>query len=143
MPRPLDELARMLETYIPFNQFLGIRIASMKDGTACLELPYRPEFIGDPARPAIHGGAIATLIDTAAGFAVWTRIEPDDRLSTVDLRIDYVTHGRPEALLAEATVIRLGNRLATVDVRSYQPSDEKRTVATGKGVFSIRRKGEV
>ena len=130
----------MLETYIPFNQFLGIRIASMKDGTARLELPYRPEFIGDPARPAIHGGAIATLIDTAAGFAVWTRIETDDRLSTVDLRIDYVTHGRPEALLAEATVIRLGNRLATVDVRSYQPSDEARTVATGKAVFSIRRK---
>jgi uncharacterized protein (TIGR00369 family) len=140
MPRPLDELARMLETYIPFNHFLGIRIAAMKEGTARLELPYRPEFIGDPARPAIHGGAIATLIDTAAGFAVWTRIEPDDRLSTVDLRIDYVTHGRPEALLAEATVIRLGNRLATVDVRSYQPSDEARTVATGKAVFSIRRK---
>jgi uncharacterized protein (TIGR00369 family) len=133
----------MLETYIPFNQFLGIRIAAMRDGMARLELPYRPEFIGDPGRPALHGGAIATLIDTAAGFAVWTRIEPDDRLSTVDLRIDYVTHGRPETLVAEATVIRLGNRIATVDVRSYQPSDETRTVATGKAVFSIRRKGEV
>jgi uncharacterized protein (TIGR00369 family) len=139
MPVPSPELIRFMEEAIPFNRFLGIRIDHVAEGFVRLELPYRPELIGDAARPALHGGVISTLVDTAGGFAVWTRISLEDRISTIDLRVDYLSPGGPEPLLAEATVVRVGNRVAVTDVRCFQPSDPARTVATGKAVYNIKR----
>jgi uncharacterized protein (TIGR00369 family) len=139
MPVPPPEFHQLLEEMIPFNKFLGIRLGKMGDGFVRLELPYRPELLGDASRPALHGGVISTLIDTAGGFAVWTRISLEDRVSTIDLRVDYLAPGRAEMLIADATVVRVGNRVAVTDVRCFQPGEPTRTVATGKAVYNIKR----
>src|SRR5688572_3640100 len=96
MPVPPPEFFHMLRDLIPFNRFLGIELVAAQDGYCRLELPYRAEFIGDAGRPALHGGVISTLIDTCGGFAVWTRIALDDRVSTIDLRVDYLAPGAAE-----------------------------------------------
>jgi uncharacterized protein (TIGR00369 family) len=107
-----------------------------------LELPFRSEFIGDAARPALHGGVISTLTDTCGGLAVWSKVGLGDRISTIDMRVDYLAHGLPEALLAEGRVIRVGNRVGVADIRCYQPGDPARTVATGRAVYNIKRRDE-
>lgn len=132
----------IFERAIPFNRFMGIKVAAHGDGSARLELPYRPEFIGDPRRPALHGGVISTLIDVCGGFAVWTKIAIEDRISTIDLRVDYLSPGRPELLVCEAKVVRVGNRVAVTDVRAFHPSEPTTTVATGKAVYNIKRKDD-
>jgi uncharacterized protein (TIGR00369 family) len=142
MPVPPPELLQYLRDFIPFNRFLGVEMTLAEEGHVRLELPYRPEFIGDASRPALHGGVISTLIDTCGGFAVWTRISLDDRVSTIDLRVDYLAPGAPERLIAEGVVVRLGNRVGVVDIRCFQPSAPERIVATGKGVYNIKRKDE-
>jgi uncharacterized protein (TIGR00369 family) len=56
----------------------------------------------------VHGGAIASLIDTAAAFAVLTQIEVDEKVTTTDLTIHYlrpITSGR---MTANAQVVRGG-----------------------------------
>jgi uncharacterized protein (TIGR00369 family) len=140
MPLPPREFMHLIEEFIPFNKFLGIKIDETRDGFCRLQLPYRAEFIGDATRPALHGGVISTLVDTCGGFAVWTQLGVEDRVSTIDLRVDYLAPGMPEDLFAEATVVRAGNRVAVVDVRCWQPTKRERTVATGKGVYNIKRK---
>jgi uncharacterized protein (TIGR00369 family) len=131
----------MVQDFIPFNKYLGITVDEAREGFCRLKLPFRDELIGDAARPALHGGVISTLIDTAGGFAVWTQLNGiDDRVSTIDLRVDYLAPGAPETLFAEATVVRVGNRVGVVDVRCWQPSQPSRTVATGKAVYNIKRK---
>jgi uncharacterized protein (TIGR00369 family) len=142
MPVPPHEYLELIENLIPFNRFLGIKLEKMDDGFVRLKLPYRAEFIGDASRPALHGGVISTLIDVCGGMAVWTKISLEDRVSTIDLRVDYLSPGATEALIAEASVVRVGNRVGVTDVRVFQPSDEKRTVATGKAVYNIKRKDE-
>src|SRR5262245_17450125 len=132
MPVPTDEYLQFFEQLVPFNRFLGIKIAGVRDGFVRLELPFRPEFIGDSARPALHGGVISTLIDTCGGFAVWTKVQFDDRVSTIDLRVDYLAPGAAELLVAEGTVVRVGNRVAVVDIRCTQPSTGEKVIATGK-----------
>ncbi len=134
------EFLDRLQEFIPFNKFLGITVEDARSGYAKLLLPYRAEYIGDASRPALHGGVISTLIDTAGGFAVWTQIEIEDRVSTIDLRVDYLAPGAAEPLVAEAQVVRVGNRVGVVDVRCWQPSAPTRTVATGKAVYNIKRK---
>ena len=143
MSRDLDELRAVFEQIIPFNRHLGIRVAALGEGSCRLELPFREEFIGDPLRRALHGGVISTLADTAGGFAVWTRVGAEDRVSTIDLRVDYLAPGAPDLLIAEATVVRVGNRVGVVDVRCTQPRAPERVVATAKGVYNIKRRDDV
>lgn len=139
MPVPPKEFLGQIQEIIPFNKFLGIAIEEALDGYVRLRLPYRPELIGDGSRPALHGGVISTLIDTCGGFAVWTQLRIEDRVSTIDLRVDYLAPGAAEALIAEGRVVRVGNRVGVVDVRCWQPSAPERTVATGKAVYNIKR----
>jgi uncharacterized protein (TIGR00369 family) len=143
MPIPPPEFVHLVENFIPFNRFLGIRIDETRDGYCRLRLPFREELIGDASRPALHGGVISTLVDTCGGFAVWTQLTLEDRVSTIDLRVDYLAPGAAEALIAEGTVVRAGNRVGVVDIRCYQPSRPERTVATGKGVYNIKRKEDL
>lgn len=123
---------------IPFNRYLGVRVGAVENGRARLEVPFRPELVGDPLRPALHGGVLSALADAAGGAAVWTGLEDDRaRVSTIDLRIDYLRPARLETIVAEAHVVRLGNRVGVADVRLFHPSSEGETIATGKGVYNI------
>jgi uncharacterized protein (TIGR00369 family) len=133
-----DALRQVMEELIPFNRYLGVRVAEVRKGIAKLEVPFRQELIGDPLRPALHGGVLSSLADAAGGAAVWTDIEDERaRISTIDLRIDYLRPARLETVVAEAHVVRLGNRVGVADVRLYHPGAEAVTIATGKGVYSI------
>src|SRR5947209_18603367 len=102
-----EMLKQVMDAYIPFNKFLGIRIAEVDKGRVRMEIPFRDELIGDPIRHALHGGVISTLADTCGGAAVWSAVDdPRSRVQTIDLRIDYLRPGKPETLVAEASVVR-------------------------------------
>ena len=131
-------LKQMMEEMIPFNRFLGIKVAEIAESHIHLTLPWRPEFVGDPMRPAMHGGVMSTLADVAGGLAVWTGLDDArSRVATIDLRIDYLRPGRLETIDAKGHVVRKGNRVGVVDVVLFHPSHPTETVATGKGVYNI------
>ena len=131
-------LTEFLERGIPFNKHLGIKAIILEKGHARLEIPFREEMIGDPMRPALHGGVLSTLADTAGGAAVFASVEdPRSRVSTIDLRIDYMRPAKLETLVGDAHIARIGNKVAVVDVRLFHPSQEGATLATGKGVYNI------
>lgn len=138
----LERIIQFMEQRIPFNRFLGIQVKVLQDGFARMELPFRQEFIGDPIRPALHGGVVSTLVDTCGGCAVWTRVDPQDRVATVDLRVDYLRPGPLADLACEATVVRAGNRVGVADMKLFAIEDPDRVIATGKGVYNIVRKSE-
>jgi uncharacterized protein (TIGR00369 family) len=135
-----EVLRQVMEELIPFNRFLGVKLTAMRKGFARLEIPFRDELVGDPMRPALHGGVLSALGDAAGGAAVWAGIEDDNaRISTIDLRIDYLRPARLTTLVAEATVVRLGNRVGVADVRVFNADEEDvaDTVATVKAVYNI------
>lgn len=138
-----DVLKQVMEDVIPFNRYLGVKVTAVRQGFTRLEVPFRPELVGDPLRPALHGGVLSALADAAGGGAVWTGIEDERaRVSTIDLRIDYLRPARLVTVVAEATVVRLGNRVGVADVRLFHPDAEADTIATGKGVYNITIKKE-
>ena len=81
-------------------------------------LPFGEEVvtIGD----VVHGGAIATLIDTAGMAAAWAdRSEPGEAAgSTIGLSVDFVSAARAEDVTAEATVIRRGRAFCFCEVEA-------------------------
>jgi uncharacterized protein (TIGR00369 family) len=101
-------------------------------------IPFRDELVGDPFRPALHGGVLSALADTAGGAAVWGSVpDPHSRISTIDLRIDYLRPARLEAIVADARVVRLGNRVGVVEVRMFHDATADVTFATGKAVYNV------
>lgn len=133
---PKDVL-RIMEELSPFNRLLGIRGEHVEAGRAVLSLAVRDDFVGDPRRPALHGGVISSLIDTAGGAAAWSALQAGESVSTVDLRVDYLEPAGLEApLRAEAELIRKGNRVCHVRVTVTQGD---RLVAEGRGVYNIHR----
>jgi uncharacterized protein (TIGR00369 family) len=99
----------------PLVALLGIEIGSLGDDEATLFLPYRPELttIGE----VVHGGAIASLADTAVMAACWCYDDPPDSLrgSTVDLTVHYLAPATASALTARARVLRRGRKLCHVE----------------------------
>jgi uncharacterized protein (TIGR00369 family) len=132
-------LRQVMEEMIPFNKFLGLRVVRIERGNVKFELPFRDELIGDPVKRALHGGVLSTLADVAGGAAAWSAIEdPMARVSTIDLRVDYLRPGRSHAILAEAVVVRLGGRIAVTDMKMFHPGGEGEPIATGKGVYAVK-----
>lgn len=100
----------------PFVRHLGIELVDLQDGQAELALPFRDEVV--TIGEVVHGGAIATLIDTAAMAAAWAGAEVPDELrgSTVALSVNYLAPADGQDVTASARVVRRGRRLVSVHV---------------------------
>lgn len=132
------QVLKTMEEYSPFNRMLGIRGESAEPGRVVMVLPVREDFVGDPRRPALHGGVLSALIDTAGGGAAWSVLEKGETVSTVDLRVDYLEPADLSApLRAEAELLRKGNRVCHVRIGVTQGS---RLVADGRGVYNIHKR---
>jgi uncharacterized protein (TIGR00369 family) len=140
MDDPKGLIFRFFNQEIPFNQHLGMVLTELGPGRAVMELPYKPELVGDAGRPALHGGVLSSLMDAAGGAAAFSRVKvPADTLSTIDLRVDYLRPAELRTVIAEATVMRMGNRVACVDIRCTHEGDPDHLIATGKAVYSVKR----
>ena len=138
-PAVRGSIERFFAEEIPFNRFLGVQLIFLERGVARLLLPFKPELVGDPFRPALHGGVVAAVLDTAGGASVFSELALGDRVSTVDIRVDYLRPARLEDLYAEATIKRVGNRMGVTAIRAYHASDPSQSVAEAMGVYNIRR----
>ena len=133
----LEKLKEFMETGIPFNEYLGMKVTSIEEGRAEMKIAGRPELVGDPFRPALHGGVISALADAAGGLAVFATADPGRVASTVDLRVDYLRPGNVDIdLFAQASVLRIGNRVAATHTLLYQ-TDIKEPIATASAVYNL------
>jgi uncharacterized protein (TIGR00369 family) len=132
MPTRQEIIAQFIPAS-PLVKHLGIQLQSLEPDHAELLLPYKDEVatMGD----VVHGGAIASLIDTAGMAAAWADDQEPEALAgaTVSLHIAYVAAARGQDLLATATVARRGRSLAFTDVRVTEPGG--RLVAKGSLVY--------
>jgi uncharacterized protein (TIGR00369 family) len=97
---------------LPFAKLIGIELDQINEGVATLGLKVRNDLMQNNG--VVHGGAIASLIDTAAAFAIVSVLPSGERVTTVDLTISYLrplTTGRARAT---ARIVRAGRRLITV-----------------------------
>ena len=126
----LDEvrIARIHEAFatVPYAKFLGIELGEMKPGEAILHLEVREELRQNQG--VMHGGAVASLIDTASAFAVVTQLEPNERVTTTDLTIHYLRPVKKGRLTATARTVRAGRRLFVLSVEVTD--DQEKLIAT-------------
>ena len=110
------EFIRQFLPHSPYVKHLGIQLTSMQKDAATLTMPFIDELI--TIGTIVHGGAIASLIDTAAMVAAWSGalVSDNPRGSTVALTVNYLAAAQKENIQATARVLRRGNSLIYLDV---------------------------
>ena len=81
-------------------------------------------------------GAIVSLLDTAAAFAVHTVIGPDGRTVTVDLTVHFLRPASDGRIEAHARVLRRGGRVCILSVEARDGAAE--IVATATMTYFIQ-----
>lgn len=139
------DVKELIEEIIPFNRFLGVELRSYDpaEHSVILALPLREEHVGNVVRAMPHGGVVSSLIDAAAGAAAALTLDDlasAPAVSTIDMRVDYLTPARGEQLLASANVVRAGRRV--IVVRTEVKDDGGTLVALGTSAFAVGRASE-
>lgn len=141
-------LRDMFEHRLRFNELIGLKVASLDPQAPRLSLDMRPDLVGSALHSRLHGGAIATALDTVGGFAVLLAVAEKhsnetseqimnrfSRFGTIDLRVDYLRPGIGACFHAGASVMRLGGRIASV--RMELKNGEELLIATGTAAYVI------
>ena len=119
----------------PYADFLALeRCAPPEDPAAgVFRMPFKPELIGNPVLPALHGGVVAGFAETAALLHViyTSDLGPDDAPRGVDFSLDYLRPARPVDTWARCTTVRQGARVALVHVQVWQ-DDPSRPIVTAR-----------
>lgn len=157
-PEPIEVIKRRrgaaldaLVGGVPYISFLGISFERHGDELTAV-LNYSDKLIGNPVLPALHGGATAAFLETAAIIelswaSLWASIESGridaETLTpetlphlpkTIDFTVDYLRSGLPRDAYARARVNRSGRRYASVHVEAWQDNRD-RLFAQASGHF--------
>lgn len=116
-----------------FSNLVGIEVEELRRDYARMRLPWRAEL--NQPQGLLHGGAIATLIDTVVVPAIGTAYERPRPFSTIELTVRYLAPVRQEDLVAEGWITRRGNRVVFCEVEVRTASAVK--VATGNCIYVV------
>ena len=120
---------------IPYIEFLGIRAVPCDD-LPMFRLPYQAKLIGNPHLPALHGGVIAGFAETAALLHLVQTLGGAKLPKGIDFSIDFLRTGRPVETFAQCELVRVGARVALVQVRCWQSAPD-RPIVVARGHFLL------
>jgi uncharacterized protein (TIGR00369 family) len=121
---------------IPYVDYLGILRAAGDAEPPLFRLPYQDKLIGNPELPALHGGVIAGFAETAATLHLIRTLRGAKFPKSIDFSIDYLRSGRPVESFASCEVVRVGSRVALVQVRCWQQAPDA-PIAVARGHFLL------
>ena len=119
-PDLTDEQRRRVERMreaVPFLKHLGIEVESVGPGTATLLLPMSAAIMRNDG--IVHGGAVASVIDSAFAFAIVPLLAENERTVTIDLTIHYLRPLGGGTGKTTARVVRAGRRVITVSAELF------------------------
>jgi uncharacterized protein (TIGR00369 family) len=121
---------------VPYSKFLGLS-ASFEGDVLVTTMRYADHLIGNPALPALHGGTVGALLESAAIFELLVRAETVVLPKTITLTVDYLRSGRPHDTHARAFVTRQGRRVTNVRVEAWQ-EDRSKLIAAAAAIFLVK-----
>ncbi|EDP98016.1 hotdog fold thioesterase [Kordia algicida OT-1] len=132
-----ERLIRLAEEEIPIHKHFGLKVDTVEKDFIRVRVPFRKDLVGDIRTNHWHGGIIATILDSVGGaIGIANFNSAEDKLSTIDLRVDYLRFADGKDLIFEGKLVRMGNRIMVTKMKAFQ---EDVLVAEGKGVYNFIR----
>lgn len=108
---------------------LGARMLRVADGEVDIELPWSESI--QQQHGFVHAGAIATIADSACGYACLTRMPEGSAVLSVEFKINLLSPAKGESFVARARVVRVGRTVgvATAEVVAHSSAKPDSVVA--------------
>ncbi len=117
----------------PILKFLGITVELISKDKTVLTMPIRPEF--HHAGGFVAGGIVATLADEAMGLVAATNLSNNEGTATIEMNIRYLKIVKSAMVRAEASVVKKGRNVVTVQAEVKDESGE--TLAQAGASFIV------
>lgn len=122
---------------VPYAKFVGLT-AAMQGEELITTMRYGDHLIGNRSLPALHGGTLGALLESAAIFELLWHAETIVLPKTITLTIDFLRSGAAVDTHARGVVTRQGRRVTNVRMEAWQ-ADRKVPVATAHAIFLVMR----
>lgn len=120
---------------LPMSAFAKFEVTGIEPGVAHLRMPYADWMI----RPggSVAGPALMLMADAAMYAVVLAHIGPQMMAVTANLTINFLSRPKPVAVRAEGRLLKLGRRLAMIEVRMFSEGDNDTLVAHVTGSYAL------
>lgn len=122
---------------IPYAKFLGLS-AELHGTELITTMTFSEALIGNPALPALHGGTLGALLESAAIFELLWRAETIVLPKTITITVDYLRSAAAVDTHARGVITRQGRRVSNVRVEAWQ-GDRSSPVASAHAIFMVMR----
>lgn len=116
----------------PYVNYLGIELLKLEEGYVEARMPLTDE--QKQYSGVSHGGVLAALADTIAGYAAYTLTPLEKDVLTAEMKISYLRAAWGTALYAKGYSVKSGRKLHFCECEIY--CDEK-LVAKASGTFCV------
>lgn len=123
---------------VPYAQFMGMSL-QLEAARLITVMAFAPHLIGNPALPALHGGTLGALLESAAVFELLFQTELTTLRGlpkTITFTVEYLRSAGPLPTYAAAHITRIGRRVANVSALAWQ-ADRAKPVATANVVLLV------
>jgi uncharacterized protein (TIGR00369 family) len=142
--RPKDPAyeARVRESFSRQSHMatLGAKVVFIAPGEVHLAFPFAPQFCQQNG--FMHAGAIASVADSANGYAAYTLAPPETDVLAVEFKINFLAPAQGEGFLACGRVLRPGRTLTVCQADVFSSGAAGRTpIATMLSTLIVRPTG--
>ena len=122
---------------------LGATLRRIEPGLIEIEIPFREEFTQQHG--FVHAGIVATVADSACGFAAFSLMPPDAGVLAVEFKVNLLSPAVGDALVARGRVRRAGRTISVCEADVFAIRDgEEKPIATMIGtIMTIRDRPDV
>lgn len=143
-PANPDFAARVRDSFArqPFMDHIGARLTALEPGFCEITVDYRRELTQQHG--FVHGGVLASIADSAAGYAAFSLMPADASILTVEYKLNLLRPGQGEAMIARARVLKPGRTLTVVqaDVFARREGGEEQVVTSLQTLMCLYGKAD-
>jgi uncharacterized protein (TIGR00369 family) len=124
-----------------FMSTLGARLTRVAPGEIDIELPFREELTQQHG--FLHAGAVATIVDSACGYAALTLMPRGAAVLTAEYKVNLIAPAAGEVVVARARVLKAGRTLTVArgDAFAVHDGEEKLVATMLATVMTVRERG--
>lgn len=127
LPREVERGLFKVFSKVPLLRHFKLKLETVRPGCVRITVRFAPHLA--QVHGFMHGGAVATIADTAATYAANTLLFPERETITVELKINYVAPVKTKSATAEAVVLHSGSKTSISEVKVFDSNKKLCAVA--------------
>ena len=121
---------------------LSARLEIVAPGMIEISMPYDPAFTQQHG--FLHGGTVATVLDSACGYAGYSLMDEDSAVLTVEFKINFMAPAKGQSFLFRAEVVKPGRTLILAEGKAVArdaEGAEKQIASMSCTLMAVRGRG--